>query len=201
MDLLRDVAQNGLGKLTWFNETGWEPLPDGGLRIHAGPKTDFFQNPNRQGGSDSAHLLWLPVTGDFVAQAHVRPTFTSTYDAGALMVRGDETHWAKVCFEATDFDTHAAVSVVTNGLSDDANGPNLDVPDVWLQVVRVGDLVALHYALDGKAWRMVRYCTLPLPDEVQVGIVTQSPIGPGTTIDVYSFTIERRTVKDLRAGV
>ena len=201
MNLLQDVAQNGLGKLTWLNETGWEPLSDGGLRIHTGPKTDFFQNPNRQGGSDSAHLLWLPVTGDFVAQAHVRPTFTSTYDAGALMVRGDETHWAKVCFEATDFDTHAAVSVVTNGLSDDANGPNLDVPDVWLQVVRVGDLVALHYALDGKAWRMVRYCTLPLPDEVQVGIVTQSPIGPGTTIDVYSFTIERRTVKDLRAGV
>ena len=36
MNLLQDVAQNGLGKLTWLNETGWEPLPDGGLRIHAG---------------------------------------------------------------------------------------------------------------------------------------------------------------------
>ena len=64
-----------------------------------------------------------------------------------------------------------------------------------------GDLVALHYALDGRAWRMVRYCALPLPDEVQLGIVAQSPVGPGTTIDVLSFSVEQRTVGNMRAGV
>ena len=202
MDLLQVISTKGLGKLSWFNETKWEPLPGGGLRVHAGAKTDFFQNPNGDPGTDSGHLLWLPVRGDFVAQAHVRPTFASTYDAGALMVRGDETHWAKVCFEATDFDTHAAVSVVTNGLSDDANGPNLDVPDVWLQIVRVGDVFGLHYAPDSptKGWHMVRYFRLVLPQEVGVGLVAQSPVGPGTTVDFFRFTVESKTVQNLRAG-
>jgi regulation of enolase protein 1 (concanavalin A-like superfamily) len=202
MNLLQDVSAQSLGTMSWLNPPpGWELLPGGMLRVRAGPKTDFFQNPNRQGGSDTAHLLWLSVQGDFVAQAHVRPTFTSTYDAGALMVRDNETHWAKLCFEATDFGTHAVVSVVTNGLSDDANGVNLETADVWLQVVRVGDLFAQHYALDGKTWQMVRYFALPLPSQVKVGIVAQSPVGPGTTVDYLQFTVESRTVENPRAGI
>ena len=201
MDLLQAISQD-LAPLAWTNAPArWELLPGGGLRVHASAKTDFFQNPDGSPGSDSGHLLWLPVEGDFVAQAHVQPTFTSTYDAGALMVRGDETHWAKVCFEATDFGTHAAVSVVTNGLSDDANGANLDVEGLWLQVVRQGELFAQHYSPDGTDWRMVRYFRLPLPPEVQVGLVAQSPIGPGTTVDFLSFSIESRPVANMRAGI
>jgi regulation of enolase protein 1 (concanavalin A-like superfamily) len=203
MNLLENVATEGLGKLSWFNETEWEPLPGGGLRVHAGAKTDFFQNPNGDPGTDSGHLLWVPVTGDFVAQAHVQPTFASTYDAGALMVRHDETHWAKLCFEATDFGTHAAVSVVTDGLSDDANGVDLEAPSLWLQIVRVGDVFGLHYALAGPArdWRMVRYFRLALPPEVKVGLVAQSPVGPGTTVDFYQFSVQSKTVQNLRAGI
>lgn len=204
MNLLGNITSDGLGQLAWLNPPArWEPLPGGGLRVHTRPETDFFCNPNRQSTSDTAHLLWLPVEGDFVACAHVRPTFTSTYDAGALMVRGDEAHWAKVCYEATDFHTHAVVSVVTDGLSDDANGPDLDVPNVWLQVVRQGDLLALHYALDKqpRAWRMVRYFALALSPEVKVGLVAQSPVGPGTAVDFHQFAVERRTVQNLRAGV
>ena len=139
MELLTNLSE-GLGTLSWLNAPKWEPLPGGGIRVFAPAKTDYFQNPNGEGGSDSASLLWTAVEGDFVAQAHVRPTFASTYDAGALMVRHDETHWAKFCFESTDLGTHAAVSVVTNGLSDDANSVDLEAEAIWLQIVRQGDL-------------------------------------------------------------
>jgi regulation of enolase protein 1 (concanavalin A-like superfamily) len=169
--------------------------------VFAPAKTDYFQNPDGLHASDSASFLWLLVEGDFVAQAHVRPTFTSTYDAGALMVRHDETHWAKTCYESTDFGTHTVVSVVTNGISDDANGVDLKVADVWLQIVRVGDLFAMHYALDGQEWHMTRYFALPMPRKVKVGLVAQSPAGPGTTVDFYRFTLERRSVENLRTGV
>jgi regulation of enolase protein 1 (concanavalin A-like superfamily) len=47
------------------------------------------------------------------------------------MVWADSDHWAKLCFESTDFGTRAIVSVVTNGVSDDANGVNYHWPDVW----------------------------------------------------------------------
>jgi regulation of enolase protein 1 (concanavalin A-like superfamily) len=203
MNLLENVSTEGLGNLSWLNEARWEPLPGGGLRVHAGARTDFFQNPNGDPGTDSGHFLWVPVAGDFVAQAHVQPTFASTYDAGALMVRHDERHWAKLCYEATDFHTHAAVSVVTDGLSDDANGVDLEAEAIWLQIVRVGDLFGLHYALDGtpKRWRMVRYFRLALPPEIKVGLVAQSPVGPGTTVDITQFTVESKTVANLRAGM
>jgi regulation of enolase protein 1 (concanavalin A-like superfamily) len=206
MELLTDLDQ-GLGALSWFNAPQkWEPLPGGGIRVHTRPKTDYFQNPNGEAGTDSASLLWTVVEGDFVAQAHVRPTFASMYDAGALMVRHDATHWAKLCFESTDLGTHAAVSVVTDGLSDDANGPDLQAAAIWLQVVRQGNLFGMHYAVQADpgrpiAWRMVRYFALSLPPQVKVGLVAQSPVGPGTTVDFYSFAIESRRVKNMRAGV
>jgi regulation of enolase protein 1 (concanavalin A-like superfamily) len=206
MELLTDLSED-LGTLFWLNgPQKWELLPGGGIRVYAPPKTDYFQNPNGEGGRDSAPLLWTAVEGDFVAQAHVRPTFASTYDAGALMVRHDETHWAKLCFESTDLGTHAAVSVVTDGLSDDANGADLEAEAIWLQIVRQGNLFGMHYALNEqhrrpRTWRMVRYFALSLPPLIKVGLVAQSPVGPGTTVDFGAFTIESRRVGNMRAGV
>jgi regulation of enolase protein 1 (concanavalin A-like superfamily) len=48
---------------------------------------------------------------------------------------------------------------------------------------------------------MVRYCALPVPDQIKVGLVAQSPVGPGTTVDFYRFTVEPTSVENLRAGV
>jgi uncharacterized protein len=193
-------------RLTWDPAPlGWEPLPGGGIRVQVPAGADYFQDPAGVVQRDSAPFLGLPVRGDFVARAHVRPAFNSTYDSGVLMVRADPLHWAKICFESTDFGTTAAVSVVTNGVSDDANGVDLSVPDLWLQMCRVGNAFGLQYALDGSAgnnaeWRMVRAFRLDLPAEVRVGVVTQCPVGPGTTVDVLHFSLEARTVSDLRAG-
>jgi regulation of enolase protein 1 (concanavalin A-like superfamily) len=142
-----------------------------------------------------------PASGDFVAQAHVRPAFASTWDAGALMARHDDHHYAKLCFESTDLGTTAAVSVVTNGFSDDANGADLSVPSLWLQIFRAGDVFGMHYALDGKSWRMVRLFRLPVPPAIRIGLVAQCPSGPGATIDFLSFSVEPRTIQKLRAGV
>ena len=117
------------------------------------------------------------------------------------MVRHDVKQWAKLCYEATDFGTHAAVSVVTRcEHSDDANGVNLDAPDLWLQVFRLGDVFGMHYALDGSDWRMVRLFRLAVSQTVKVGLEPQCPSGPGTTIDFLSFTVEPRTVTNLRLG-
>jgi regulation of enolase protein 1 (concanavalin A-like superfamily) len=202
--LLQELPAEALqaGTLTWSHgPEKWEPLPGGGLRVHVPPKVDYFQDPAGAIAKDDAPYLWMSVMGDFVAQAHVRPTFTTTWDAGAIMVRRDAKHWAKLCYESTDLGTTAAVSVVTNGSSDDANGADLTAPDVWLQIFRAGDVFGLHYALDGQSWRMVRLFRLSMPYSVQVGLVAQCPAGPGTIIDFLSFNIEQRLVKNLRAGL
>lgn len=204
MNLLHSISPDRLESLglTWQNEPAqWRATPEGGMQVGAPAQVDYFQDPLGQHTKDSAPFLWVAVQGDFIAQAHVRPTFTTTWDAGALMVRYDQQHWARICFESTDLPSTAVVSVVTNGVSDDANGVDLTVPDVWLQIARVGSVFALHYALDGKHWRMVRLFALPVPHTVKVGLVAQCPVGRGATIDFLHFSIENRAVRHLCAGV
>ena len=187
--------------LAWENPPlDWQPLPGGGIRVTVPAKADYFQDPTGAVKVDSAPFLWLPVSGDFTARAHVRPAFNATYDSGVLMVRHDVHTWAKLCYEKTDFGTTAAVSVVTRGLSDDANGADLTVPDLWLQACRSGDVIALHYALDGQDWHMVRIFSLAMPPTVKVGVVAQCPIGLGTTVDFFHFSVESGLPHHLRAG-
>jgi hypothetical protein len=187
--------------LAWEHLFRWEELPGGGVRVAVPPDTDYFRDPAGEKMRDNGPYLWLNVTGDFVARAHVRPTFAGMYDAGGILVRQDEAHWAKLCFESTNFGTTAPISVVTRGLSDDANGVDLAVPDLWLQVCRAGDAFGMQYALDGKTWCKVRRFHLPLPPAVRLGVFAQSPKERGTGVDFLWFSVERRTVADTRTGV
>lgn len=202
MNLLDNLTPAQLSNFPWAHEPQhWELLAGGGLRILVPACVDYFQDPAGKLSADSAPYLWMPCEGDFVAQAHVRHAFLNTYDAGALMVRQDTQHWAKLCFEATDFNTRAVVSVVTNGMSDDANGVDVNVSDIWLQVARSGNLFAMHYSLNNRDWRMVRYFPLALSASIQIGLVAQCPVGKGATIDWLALNVESRTVGNMRAGV
>lgn len=194
-------AQLAAHGFSWEHLPRWEPLPGDGIRVAVPPATDYFRDPAGEKVKDNGPYLWLTATGDFVVTLHVRPAFTGMYDAGGILVRHDEEHWAKLCFEATNFRTTAAISVVTRGLSDDANGVDLAAPDVWLQVCRVGDAFGMHYALDGKNWRKVRRFHLALPPTVRVGLLAQSPGDTGTVVDCLWFSVERRTVANTRTGV
>jgi regulation of enolase protein 1 (concanavalin A-like superfamily) len=199
-NLLLNVTEQNTAGFNWEHGSQYTCLPGGGIRISAPAQCDYFQDPAGRLRNDSAPYLHLDVTGDFVAKALVAHPFRFNYDAAALMVRQDARHWAKLCFEATDFGTHAVVSVVTDGVSDDANGVNYHWPQVWLQMVRKDNLFALHYAPDGEQWNMVRLFSLELSQTVQVGMVAQCPIGAGTEIDFLHFSLEQRSVEDIRTG-
>lgn len=189
----------------WLNES--QIIHEGDeVVIYAPAKTDWFNNPVPENGLLSAPVANAPffyteVMGDFVFRAKVRPNFKSVYDACALMVIQDEKLWTKAAFEKSDFGTTAAVCVVTNGVSDDANGCNIAQDEVWLQIVRVGDVFCTHYSLDGERFDMVRLFHLPVEKTVKVGIEAQSPAGDGGLRFYSEISLENRTVKNLRAGV
>lgn len=204
MNLLDDPTPAGFARhaLSWYPQPPvFEPLSEGGIRVFAPAQADYFRDPAGAVVKDDAPFLSHETSGNFVARAHVRPTFSSTYDSAVLMVRADERTWAKLCFEKTDFGATAAVSVVTRELSDDANGVDLHAADLWLQIARQGDVFALHYSLNGNEFRMVRLFHLPVPQAIRVGIAAQSPVGPGTAVDFLHFSIEIRELQNLRAGL
>ena len=192
-------------KWGWLNESQMMEV-NGEIAIVAPAGTDWFNNPVPEDGKLSAPAANAPffyteVTGDFVFRAKVRPNHRYTYDACALMVIQDEYTWAKAAFEASDFGTKAAVCVVTNQISDDANGCNIDQEEVWLQIVRVGDVFCTHYSLDGEKFDMVRLFHLPVGESVKVGLEAQSPAGEGGLRFFSDVSLENRTVANLRKGV
>jgi regulation of enolase protein 1 (concanavalin A-like superfamily) len=82
------------------------------------------------------------------------------------------------------------VSVVTRGLSDDANAFVVDGDEVLLRVSRLGSVYAFHASTDGGGfWQLVRYFDLDTAGAVEVGFEAQSPTGPGCTVtfDLISF--------------
>ncbi|MCL2487716.1 MAG: DUF1349 domain-containing protein [Oscillospiraceae bacterium] len=191
-------------KFHWLNES--RLTVDGeAFSIYAPPKSEYFNNPVPVNGEFippivDAPVLYTEIEGDFVMRVRVKPNFLTNYDAACLMVIKDENVWFKGAFEKSDFGTTAVVTVVTNGLSDDANGCNIEGDTVWLQMARVGNNFAVHYSLDGEKFDMVRLCWLPVDATVKAGVEAQSPTGEGGEREFCCLTVEKKTVKDLRAG-
>jgi len=117
-----------------------------------------------------------------------------------FLIKENEGQYPKLCFEKTDFDTHAVVSVVTNQTSDDANGCNIEGNTVWLQGTRVNNSFSFHYSVDGQKFYMARFFNLPVDPVVKVGLVAQAPTGKGGYRCFEDFSIRKMTVKNIRFG-
>jgi len=189
----------------WLNESSVR-FENDVMILHAPEHSDFFCNHgagSEDGSPESlsnAPFFYTEVSGDFVMRVKVQHDFKDVYDSASIMVMKDDTTWAKLCFELTDFYSHAIVSVVTNGLSDDANGSNIEGNAAWLQVARVGRSFAFHYSQDGSEYFMTRFFSLPVDEVVKVGFVPQSPTGKGGDRIYSNYSLENRTVKNIRMG-
>ncbi len=191
---------------SWMNESSVKEQ-DGTLILHAPAMTDLFnygENLDASGlpehSVQNAPYYYTRVEGDFVLTVKVALTFKSDYDACAVLLMKDKLNWGKLCFEKSDFNTKAVVSVVTKVHSDDANGVNVDTDEIWLRAVRVGHYFSFHYSLDGLAYFMTRLYFMPVEGPLMVGLVAQSPTGEGGPRFFSHLSIEKRTVLNLRKG-
>lgn len=190
----------------WLNE-GSITFEEDTIIMKAPASSDFFCNNGsiaEEGITPdtltNAPFFYTEVSGDFVMRVKVAHDFKDTYDSASIMVLKDLTVWAKACFELTDFNTHAVVSVVTNQTSDDANGCNISGREVWLQAARSGNSFAFHYSIDGNKFDMMRFFNLPAEETIKVGLLAQAPTGDGGERIYQNYSLERRTVKNIRTG-
>ena len=192
----------------WLNKS--ELKTDGNvISIYAPEASDFFCNNgavSEEGITPdslcNAPFYYTDVTGDFVLDVKVSHDFKDTYDSASIMVMEDNDNWAKSCFEKTDFDTHAAVSVVTkNSASDDANGCNITGNTVWLRICRVNNSYSFLYSENGINYYMTRFFNLSGKETVKVGLLAQAPQGKGGIRIYENLSIVPKTVKNIRAGI
>ncbi|MGJ7441301.1 DUF1349 domain-containing protein [Aquipuribacter sp. MA13-6] len=170
-------------------------------------RTDLYVNPAGEDSGDAesmlnaATLLGRPPAGDYRLSARVSVGFRSQFDAGVLLLWLDRTTWAKFCFEYSPAAEPMVVSVVTRGVSDDANAFTVDARSVWLRVARVDGVYALHASTEGSRWTLVRVFSLGgAVDEHQVGLEAQSPTGEGCTVRFDQVRFDRERLADLRDG-
>jgi uncharacterized protein len=184
----------------------WEAPPAScrleGNTLHAvaNPRSDLFISPQGDPPALNAARLLGPVAGDFLFSARVTVGFVETFDAAALLVWRDERTWAKLCFEYSPQRQPMVVSVVTRGLSDDANGYSVDGTSVWLRVARLGPALAFHASRDGRIWDLVRHFALDAGESPLLGFVAQAPVGDGCEVRFDDVRFEPRRLPDLRSG-
>ena len=181
------------------DEVAWK-LSGDVLTGVAGAATDMFVDPAGDAPTVNApRLVVNPDDGDFQLHARVEVGFGSTFDAGVLLLWVDERTWAKLCFEYSPQGEPMVVTVVTRGISDDANGFIVDGNVVWLRVARRAGAYAFHASTDGARWHFVRHFSLG-EARPQVGFEVQSPTGAGVTATFTEIAYTATTLADLRDG-
>lgn len=178
-------------------------IKDGTVHLFAGAGADLFVDPqpNPDGTLPDAERFVANVSGDFTLSAYVEADTAKEYDSGVLLVWASDKVWAKICVEQDPQGNQRLVSVVTTGVSDDANGPFLERAAAYLRVTRKGDVFGLHASQDGKEWDLLRYFGLGVAnsDRIAVGILAQSPSGPGCEARFSELTFTTQTTPDLRS--
>jgi regulation of enolase protein 1 (concanavalin A-like superfamily) len=174
-------------------------LDAGTISATAAPQTDIFIDPDAGTVTlNAATLLGVPPEGDYQLSARVGVGFGATYDAGVLLVRVDDRHWAKLCFEFSPAAEPMIVSVVCQDVADDANAFVHSGESVWLRAARVGRAYAFHASTDGQAWQLIRH--FRLDGTARIGFAAQSPTGAGCQVTFDGIRFDPRRLPDLRDG-
>lgn len=199
--LLFGLSPESLGEFKFLNAPTTFSVENGILTIQATKGTDYFINPENKEKTATAPFLYKEVTGDFIATAHVKPDFSSMWNAASLMLHIDDDHWIKFAFENSDATGKSIVTVVTKEVSDDANGIVLEEQDdMWLRLIKKGNIYSMLWSKDGMNYKMARLTTLPRHEVVKIGIEGQSPVGESANHQIDYFAIDHTTVTDLRKG-
>jgi len=174
------------------------------LEITSGALSDLFVDPVGEPADSYPDVQRLvgEVDGPFQLSARVSADFHDRFDAGVLLVHVDDTTWLKLCFEFSPAGRGTVVSVVTRGVSDDANAWDVTGSSVFLRISRTGRAFALHSSDDGQVWQLVRVCSLGVPANrpVRVGFLSQSPTGAGCRAVFEDIEFSTRELGDTRDG-
>jgi regulation of enolase protein 1 (concanavalin A-like superfamily) len=187
----------------WLNQPDTFTIHGNQITIHAPHKTDFFEDPLSDYSMSNAPLLYTRISGDFTFSCSITPEFKSIYDAGAVLLYADITHWIKFAFENTDLGYTAVVSVVTNNKSDDCNGEKIESKSLALKISRKKNVVGLYYSPNSSDWKMARLLTFPHASQKDnlLGISAQSPMGNGCRVTFKNFDFKKTPINDFRKGI
>lgn len=172
---------------------------DGVFHLKANENSDIICQWKKE-PKDSASFFFNTISGDFTLQAEMETVGNKKFDAVFLMARESAERWVKLALEFGVDQQYNAVSVITDGTSDDANGELLESGKCWLRITRKENFWGLHHSTDGKKWRFVRCFGMEMNTGIAVGFGIQNPMGGGCEGLVKNIEMTGSAVADFRDG-
>jgi len=186
------------GTLNWQNTPrSWHIDSGNVVTISADAKTDWFVDPFDGTVAKNAPILLFTPDADYVLSTRVALNFVTKWDAGALMLWGDDHHWAKLSFEFSPEKKPTLVTVVTRGLSDDCNSKELRGSSVYLRIAKSGTTYVFYFSTDARNWQILRTFSLDTDIPIRVGFEAQSPAGSGTVVKFSSINYESNRIGNI----
>lgn len=202
---------NPLTKIAWmFSESlnkakeNTKVFGSDSLEMASSTETDFFIEPGQPPyNKANAPLLLMPVdnTKPFTFSIKVSPSHLVKYDAGMAFLYVNDSEWLKFAFEVDERMIGRIVTVKTKQFSDDNNHDAIPAKSVYLQISSDTKVVGFYYSLDAKTWQLVRVFKNEYPQNLKIGIGSQSPAGKGNKVVFSEFKFTETNVKDFRMGV
>jgi uncharacterized protein len=174
------------------------------LEMASSAETDFFIEPGQPPyNKANAPLLLMPVdnTKPFTFSIKVSPTHLIKYDAGMAFLYINDSEWLKFAFEVDERMIGRIVTVKTKQFSDDNNHDAIPAKSVYLKISSDTKVVGFYYSLDAKTWQLVRVFKNEYPQNLKIGIGSQSPAGKGNKTVFSEFQFAETNVKDFRMGI
>lgn len=174
------------------------------IEIISSEETDFFIEPGQPPyNKANAPLLLEPVdnTKPFTFSIKVSPTHLVKYDAGMAFLYVNDSEWLKFAFEVDERMIGRIVTVKTKQFSDDNNHDAIPAKSVYLKISSDTKVVGFYYSLDAKTWQLVRVFKNEYPQNLKIGIGSQSPAGKGNKAIFSDFQWKEGSVKDFRMGI
>jgi regulation of enolase protein 1 (concanavalin A-like superfamily) len=186
--------------LTWENKPLSFSVSANSIQIEAGEKTDMFRDPNVTYNTDNAPKLFFTPDANFILTACIEHHFANKWDGGAIVLKADNLHWIKFCFEKDYTGQHRVVSVVTNNISDDCNSVAINGDKVFYKMCKADNVITLYFTQDGKKWFLVRHLQFNAKGPLHLGFMAQSPTGKNNKVTFSNITYANRKIKDPYAG-
>lgn len=186
--------------LSWENKPLSYSISDAAISIEAGEKTDMFRDPNVTYNTDNAPKLFFKPDNNFVLTACIGHHFVYKWDGGAIVLKADNRHWIKFCFEKDYTGQHRVVSVVTDNISDDCNSAAITGDKVYYKMCKADNVITLYYGSDGKHWFLIRHLQFNAKGPLRMGFMAQSPTGKNNKVTFSDITYSNRKIKDPYAG-
>jgi regulation of enolase protein 1 (concanavalin A-like superfamily) len=193
---------NAVPSVLTLDNPGMARVSGDRLILTAPKGSDLYTSADGGHGTLTAPRVTFPADGDFIFSAKAEAPFAANYDGPGLVLWNGDDYWAKLLFERLD-ETHSVVSSsFATPISDNSYHTRLsgDVHAIWLKVVRAGRSVFFYTSLDGKDWQILRDFAVDPDRRLQVGFLSQSPLGEQFTATFSDIHFEAKTFKDYWQG-